>query len=250
MPRARVYIYPEYPEYPETSVNHAPFSVSGYPETKPGTRKLGEKGGKVSATMTRAAFARHLGVNKSTITRWAEAGRLVLDAAGHVIIEASERRLVATQGGRTDVAARHAAERGLSIPYPMPSPKNGASGPESPGVVDPLLDATPTGSRQQAKAAAMRYENDLIKLEMALRRHLRYDAAAVTREGHALGAMTRAAMERLIDQLAPRLVALPGAGERRRVIELEARRLRHTLRREFPRALRRLRQESRERKAA
>ena len=63
------------------------------------------------AFLTRAQFARLLGVNRSTVTRWADAGRLVLLPDGSVDAEASLGRIRATSGGRDDVAARHAAQR-------------------------------------------------------------------------------------------------------------------------------------------
>ena len=64
---------------------------------------------------SQAAFARrmeaHLGreVNRSTVKRWADAGRLVM-VDGKVDVEASLAQLGGTTGGRPDVADRHAKE--------------------------------------------------------------------------------------------------------------------------------------------
>lgn len=66
-------------------------------------------------TETMADFARrmesHMGraVNRSTVKRWADAGRIVM-AGDKVDVEASLAQLGGTQGGRQDVADRHAQE--------------------------------------------------------------------------------------------------------------------------------------------
>ena len=65
-------------------------------------------------TVTRAEFARRMGVNKSTVTRWAEKGQIVLAGKG-VDADASWQRLQDTGGARPDVADRHAAERGSKV---------------------------------------------------------------------------------------------------------------------------------------
>jgi hypothetical protein len=73
---------------------------------------------------TRAAFARrmseHMGreVNRSTVSRWADAGRIVLDG-DQVNVEASLALLMGTQGGRQDVADRHAREAAEKAAAPI-----------------------------------------------------------------------------------------------------------------------------------
>lgn len=62
------------------------------------------------STESLADFARRRGVNKSTVTRWAKAGRLVLDGNA-VQVEKSLDLLAATAGYRADVARRHQLER-------------------------------------------------------------------------------------------------------------------------------------------
>ena len=57
-------------------------------------------------------------------------------------------------------------------------------------------------------------------------------------EQHKLGK----AIERVIDQTAPRLAAAANDLERRRIVEKETRRLRWVVKRELPRALRRMRE--------
>ena len=66
-------------------------------------------------TESQADFARrmagHMGraVNRSTVKRWADAGRIVMDG-DKVNVEASLSQLGGTQGGRQDVTDRHAQE--------------------------------------------------------------------------------------------------------------------------------------------
>ena len=199
----------------------------------------------VPKTETRAAFARRIGVNKSTITRAAEAGRLVLTPAGHVIIEKSLVKWHATKGGRNDVSARHAENRGADIPEHSQGQKN------APAAFNPPNNAThettepqPGGGssgRTRAKTIGLHYENQSIKLEMALRRGLRYPIPLVRQEAAGIGSTVRAAIERIIDQTAPRLAVMTSDLDRRRLLDEEAARLRRVIKSELPRALRRMR---------
>jgi phage terminase Nu1 subunit (DNA packaging protein) len=72
----------------------------------------------LATTATQSQFAGLLGCNKSHITRLKQAGRLVLDGQGLVLVEASKLRIAETEGGRDDVAARHAAEKGQQARKP------------------------------------------------------------------------------------------------------------------------------------
>lgn len=195
---------------------------------------------------SKAAFARRLGVNKSTVTRAAEAGRLVLTPRGKVDVEKSLERWHATKGARGDVEARHAEKRGADIPEAAPGGKNAQNGQKTAGTESGAADVPPCvepagGSRARYKLAALHYENQSIKLEMAMRRGLRYPLALVKQEAGGIGATMRAAIERIIDQTAPRLAVMRDDAERRRLIDAEVRRVRWMLRRELPRALRRMR---------
>lgn len=187
-------------------------------------------------------FAAWLGVNKSTVSRARKAGRLVLAADGRVDFEASAAKWHATAGGRTDVAARHAAQRGAAIPTGQPRSENAPAAQESRRADIELPEEDGTG-RAHAKAALLHYENQQIKIEMALRSGLRLDRAAVKRESLGLGAMLRAAVERVIDQTAPRLAAASNELQRRQILAAEIRRLRWIMKRELPRSLRRMKEE-------
>lgn len=85
-------------------------------------------------TETRADFARrmsqHMGraVNRSTVTRWAESGRIVLDG-DRVNVEASLELLKGTQGGRSDVSDRHAIEAAEKATAPIVGGNGGQSAP-------------------------------------------------------------------------------------------------------------------------
>ena len=83
---------------------------------------------------SKAAFARRLGVNKSTVTRAAEAGRIVLTPRGQVEVEKSLERWHATKGARSDVAARHAEKRGADIPEAAPVEKNATKARKTSGA--------------------------------------------------------------------------------------------------------------------
>jgi hypothetical protein len=86
-------------------------------------------------TEKKADFARRLGINKSTITRAAQAGRIVLTADGLVEVEASLKLWHDTKGTRDDVAARHAHDRGAEVPAAQPETAIAAATP--PGNAQP-----------------------------------------------------------------------------------------------------------------
>jgi len=209
---------------------------------------------------TKAAFARRLGVNKSTITRAEQAGRLVMQG-GKVDVEASLARWHATAGGRTDLAEKHARQRGQTIPQvsqPAPTQKTATTGAYSPdaGKVAALQPPQPLlvqlappatigvdddATRQQYRATVLHYENQTIKLQMALDKGQRHQLAAVQREAYSLGAALQAGLERLIDQTAPRLAAATDCDARAALLCDECGRLARSIRAEFVRSARRLR---------
>lgn len=181
---------------------------------------------------TQAAFARRLGINRSTVNRHIAAGRLVM-VGKRIDVGPSLARLAQVTGTRPDVAARHAAARAQPAPDPVPALAD-----------DDSADGA-AGERARYKALAMRAENDQIKLEMALRAGVRLPLADVKREALGLGAVLRAALERLVDQTAPRLAIARKDAERAALLAEQLSLVRRTLRAEFPRALRRLRDAAR-----
>ena len=214
---------------------------------------------------TPAAFARRLGVHKSTISRAISAGRLVLDG-GFLDVEVSLRLWQATKPGlRPDVLARHAAKRSPAIPGALPPAPAPRSAPEDAAAdaeaedaaaatdLDRLLGGDDDGESAQPDDAAgaprladytqalLASQNALARLSIQLRTHKRYPADAIHAEAQALGATLRGALERLVDQTAPRLAVQRDPAARRALLVEQVKALGRTLRREMPRALRRLR---------
>jgi len=192
---------------------------------------------------TKAAFARRLGVHKSQITRAAQAGRVVLTPDGRIDVEASVQRWYATKGGRADVAARHEARR-QAVGYMGQQAADHATTAHLGTMPEQLAVEAPVSAgrtRTEYKALALYFENQAIKLEMALHRGSRYPTEMVKSEALGLGATMRAAMERVIDRTAPRLATMGDDLERRRFLETELRRVRRLLKTGLPRALRRMR---------
>ncbi|UXY13847.1 hypothetical protein N8I74_10990 [Chitiniphilus purpureus] len=185
-------------------------------------------------TESQADFARRLNVSRKTITVAKQAGRLVM-RDGMVLVAASLARYHATAGGRADVAARHAAERGNAIPMLASAATGAVTSPETAG--NEQIDA----DRTRYKAIALHADNQLVKLEMQQAAGQRFPLESVKHEALGVGGTLRAAIERLIDHTAPRLVATLDQAERRRIVAAEVDAIRTQLRAEFPRALRRLR---------
>ena len=196
-----------------------------------------------------AEFARQIGYDKSRITQLKRAGRIVMSADGRLVdVEASIARMAETSDpGRMDVTERHAANR-ASAGKVAAAPNAAANTPAPPpNISEAGLDLEPSG-RAKAKALLMHFENSSLKLEMALRRGLRFERSAVKREAAGLGAMLRAGIERVIDQTAPRLAACANDLERRVILDKEIHRLRWMIKREMPRALRRMKDSTSQKK--
>ncbi|WP_294948262.1 hypothetical protein [Sulfurivirga sp.] len=159
-----------------------------------------------------AAFARRLGVARSTVTRWAKAGRIELAPNGKVRVEESLRLLERTRGGRPDVAERHAKKRGRALPQAPDGPERGTEADEvlPSGGASLKTDGTPIdveGALARYRAQALKFRNSLTKLEIALER-----GEWLSREDHhrqmgELGRRLRQSLENLADLLAPRMAA-------------------------------------------
>jgi hypothetical protein len=192
-----------------------------------------------------AAFARRLGVHKSTVSRAIAAGRLLL-VAGRLDIADSLRRWHDTKPGtRPDVLARHAAKRAPANVVAVQAAEIAPRAPESAATEDsgersaPVVADPGIGEYTQQLLAA---QNALARLSISLRTFRRYPLDMIEREAQALGSTLRGALERLVDQTAPRLAVYREDGPRADVLAGEIIRLRQTMRREMPRALRRMRQ--------
>ncbi len=189
-----------------------------------------------------AAFARRIGVHKSTVTRAIQAGRLLL-VDGQLDIAVNLARWESTKiGSRPDVAARHEAQRSGDTPNPIPATEKPADAPADRHEALEIPEAPlAQGTLPYYTARRLAAQNSLVRLGMQLRSQQRYPLDGVRREAYALGGTLRASLERMIDQTAPRLCVLKSAEERRALLSVETRQLRRDLQREFVRALRRLR---------
>ena len=100
--------------------------------------------------------------------RAVRAGRLLAEPDGSFDFEKSAARWHATAGGRADVAARHAAQRGAGIPEGRPSAKNAPAAADSRGERLDMPAADGAG-RAGAKAALLHDANQQIKITLKLK---------------------------------------------------------------------------------
>lgn len=158
-------------------------------------------------TETKSQFAKRLGVNKSTITRYDQAGRLVLAPNGKVKVEESLALIAATKGARGDVSEKH----GQMHPSVVQSVTEGES------VAEDDMNAT-VGTvgvdRARYKQAALMFGNNMLKIEMGLVNGTLVSKSYVADRASKDGRSFRIGMERLIDNLAPILVNVVGRDAR------------------------------------
>lgn len=176
-------------------------------------------------TLSKSAYAKKHGWAPSYVTKLIAQGRIVLDDNKKVMVQASDEKIKATAGARSDVAARNLQQRETKTDK---SPLADLNVP---------LDELPDGSRAKYKAMTMHFENQSKKLDMALAQCLRFDLAQVRDEALGIGNTLRAAVERLVDITAPRLAIAKTRDERARILTIEASALRRTLKNAFSRAL-------------
>lgn len=151
----------------------------------------------------RATFARRLGVNKSTVTRAARAGRLVLTSDGLIEVEASLTRWKETMGSRDDVAARHAANRGAAIPEAQPGDESLAAAATDSAT---SVATTPQPGGETRADALTRKESaaaDLLEMEKAKLQGRLIPKDEVDTALKAFATATRSRLDVLADQLAP-----------------------------------------------
>jgi len=172
-------------------------------------------------TCTKSHFAKLIKRVPSYVTQLISEGRIVLTADGkQVEVEASLAKLEQTASGANPaVAQRHEQARN--------------------GETDKALSLQ-DGSRAKFKSMVLHYENQIIKIEMMLRRGLRFEMTEVRKEAKAIGNVMRASVERLIDQTAPRLAVIKNKEERKLLLQSEIKKLNQIIKAEFIRSLRRL----------
>lgn len=158
-------------------------------------------------TETKAQFAKRLGVNKSTITRYDQAGRLVLAPNGKVKVEESLALITSTKGARGDVSEKHGQMH--------PSVAQNATDSESVAEDDMSATVEMVGfDRATLKAQTLTYGNKVLELEAAKAAGSMLDKEEFLKQVGQVGKAYRVGMERLIDNLAPVLVNVHGADAR------------------------------------
>lgn len=155
--------------------------------------------------MTRSEYAKLKGVNKSTVTRWVSAGRLVIDADGFIDVDASEALLAQTESPYLHHQARSAS---------VAADKSASN-----------FDATDENSAlsqmmEGADAVAMRLKRAMAKEREAKAEHAAIEldkltGALVERSDvdfliADFGATLRGMVENMPDRLAPTLAAHAG----------------------------------------
>jgi hypothetical protein len=143
----------------------------------------------VPETMTRSAFAKHLGCGPSYVTALGKAGRLVFTSDNkRVRVSESLDRIEATRDpNRDDVVARHAANRATAPPE------------------EPETDATASTSFSEARARKAHWDAEKSRLEYEQLIGELCRTEEVRRAGLDAGVTLRGLLERLPDQLAPEL---------------------------------------------
>ncbi len=133
--------------------------------------------------VSKSAYAQMKSVNRSTVTRWGEAQRIVLDANGDVLVAESEARLAETADPtKAGVVRRHEIERGAPVAdllTPPPAADN-ADQPAAPRATR----AEKSGHyadrvRESARHERAKAEN--AELDLAERKGLLADTAGVQR---------------------------------------------------------------------
>ena len=150
---------------------------------------------------TKADFARrmesHLGrsVNRSTVTRWADSGRIVMDG-DRVNVEASIAQLGGTQGDRQDVTDRHAQEAAEKS-------TTGRNTPDTPAPTADLSMEKARRVRAVAEARIKHAEAEIREMERDRAAGKLIDKDVVDFVLNDFGATLRSTMENFAGRMAP-----------------------------------------------
>ena len=162
-------------------------------------------------TESKAAFARrmadHMGreVNRATVGRWADAGRIVME--GELVnVEASLQLLKGTQGGRADVSDRHAQEYADKIArqgaeMAINAAQTVANTQTPPPAEQSLDKARRIRAVAEARIKAPEAEMREMERDEMARKLIRIEILNFTLDD--FGATLRSLMETLADRLAP-----------------------------------------------
>lgn len=162
---------------------------------------------------SKADFARRKGWNKGTVTRAAQAGRIVLTEDGRVDVEASEARLMASRDPYKD-GVRERLERERAAKGIKPT-------------TDESLRADPNDSSyvilQKARAEGEAHKTALLSMERAEREGSLADVGEVERRAFAAAREGRNALFALQYRLDPLLAAEPDLAKRAALWDRELR---------------------------
>lgn len=171
---------------------------------------------------SKAAFARRMSWNRSTVTRYAAAGKIVVTNDGQVDVEASQARLTASADPlKEGVRHRHREERRAR--------GRDAGGDEDSGS----LRADPNDTSYQAltkhRAAAEYNRAELLRLELEEREGQLVNAEAVRRRALQLASAAGDAIMSLRFRLDPLLAGESDPAKRAEIWDRELRQIREEL---------------------
>lgn len=184
---------------------------------------------------SKTQFAKRMGVNRSTVTRWDKAGRLVLAENGRVMVEQSLAAIKATQGAREDVAQRHAQNRGHALNTQQQTQQDTQQHATNGATTDATIDtaygdgvgeipsaAKGAGADRAAyQSIAIEMKTNQLKLTEALKRQIRLDKADYYADVEMVALNMKSAIERLIDNLAPQISKITDPAERNQILQTE-----------------------------
>lgn len=155
------------------------------------------------AIVTKAAFARLHGWNRSTATKYAKQNRLVLTEDGRVDVEASNAKLAATADpSKIGVSERHEAERQLKAgdAAPAVSPSSSSS---------PRIDVNDESylALQKSRAEHEAHRAAIAKMDREEREGKLVDAETVRKAAAKAARAARSALMNLPSRLGPLLAA-------------------------------------------
>lgn len=159
--------------------------------------------------VTQAAFAEILGVRKSYVTQLKQSGRLVMDEAGKVLVNASQQRIAETADpAHAAVALRHAEARGSALPgSAVDHENNDKTDDQEPG------EEAANPDYQRAKARKEEANASLAEMELAQRAGKLFEAAAVLSVVGDAAATFRQALEARRSLLAAQMQSVQSEAE-------------------------------------
>lgn len=188
--------------------------------------------------LTRAAYARLQGWNKSTVTRLVAQGRLVTTPDGKMIdVPASARRLEETKRiDRQGVREHHARTRGRTGNTPaegaQPAPAMSAPAPETPGAGAAGEPPPPPATSDQeeynrARAQKEAAQAQMAEMELARRRAELVDIAQVREMAARAAGIISRGFERIGPRIGPVWSVEQDPLKREQLLEDELRKVLH-----------------------